>query len=78
MGFPCGLKWWSDYLFSSALHSQLRYSREIMDIFSFAYPTPDVKLDKKKPTPADLFMEIRDQLDVGYVTIGIFQDLARR
>ena len=32
----------------------------------------------KRPAPVDLFMEIRSQLDIGYETIGVFQDLARR
>ena len=72
-----------------------RYAREIMDIFSFAYPTHTAgahvaeavggeKVVGRKyegenpPRPVDLFMEIREQLDMGYETIGVFQDLSRR
>ena len=65
-----------------------RYAREIMDIFSFAYPTATTGASaaesssqnkgKKPPRPVDLFMEIREQLDIGYETIGVFQDLSRR
>jgi CHAD domain-containing protein len=48
------------------IRKNILYTRNLMDIFVYAYP----------PSPKDWWKTIRKQLDTGYETIGYFHDLS--
>jgi len=54
------------------LRKSLLYSRDMLDIFAYAYPNETVVGKKRK----DVWLKLRGDLDDGYTTIGSFKDLA--
>lgn len=64
------------------LRINLLYARELLDMFSFAYPNVTaansgvIVLDIQAQRHADILLQVRDDLNEGYEQLGAFQDLA--
>lgn len=60
------------------LRSNLLHARDLIDIFSFAFPPVPCHASTCTSRPQDLLLSIRNDLDEGYTLLGDFQDLAHR
>jgi len=53
----------------AAFRKDLLYTRNLLDIFVFAYPPPS------QPNETDVWVALRQDMNVGYTVVGNFQDL---
>jgi len=60
-----------------SLRKSLLYTRDLLDIFVYAYPNTTSKAIAEEPLikGTDAWVKLRDDLDEGYTALGEFQDL---